>query len=211
MSTNSSPSSSFIPRKVLGKFMHVSDEALKRPSGKTLVFFMGAGFCPFCASERWAIVRALSNFGNWQGLVETASADHDEKYLNIPTVNFANAKYTSNHIEFVGRETADRNFEPLQELGERDYEILDAFNPDQIIPFLLIDGQFMQVGSGYSPQLLEGMDHAKVKAEQANPASLAGRAIRMEADNITALICKSIDGKVSVCNSENIKTLADKT
>ena len=209
MSTNSSPSSSFIPRKVLGKFMHVSDQALKRPSGKTLVFFMGAGFCPFCASERWAIVRALSNFGNWQGLVETASADHDEKYLNIPTVNFANAKYTSNHIEFVGRETADRNFEPLQELDERDYEILDAFNPDQIIPFLLIDGQFMQAGSGYSPQLLEGMDHAKVKAEQANPASLAGRAIRMEADNITALICKSIDGKVSVCNSENIKTLAE--
>jgi hypothetical protein len=172
---------------------------------------MGAGFCPFCASERWAIVRALSNFGSWQGLVETASADHDEKYLNIPTVNFANAKYTSNHIEFVGRETADRNFEPLQELDERDYEILDAFNPDQIIPFLLIDGQFMQAGSGYSPQLLEGMDHAKVKAEQANPASLAGRAIRMEADNITALICKSIDGKASVCNSENIKTLADKT
>ena len=172
---------------------------------------MGAGFCPFCASERWAVVRALSNFGSWQGLVETASANHDEKYLKIPTVNFANAKYTSDHIEFVGRETADRNFEPLQELDERDYEILDAFNPDQIIPFLLIDGQFMQAGSGYSPQLLDGMDHAKVKAEQANPASLAGRAIRMESDNITALICKRINGNVSVCNSENIKTLAKRT
>jgi hypothetical protein len=33
----------------------------------------------------------------------------------------------------------------------------------------------------------------------------------MEADNITALFCKSIDGKASLCNSENIKTLADKT
>ena len=97
----------------------------------------------------------------------------------------------------------------MQELDERDYEILDAFNPDHIIPFVLIDGQFMQAGSGYSPQLLEGIDHAKVKEEQANPASLAGRAIRIEADNITALICKSIDDKVSVCNSENIKTLAE--
>jgi hypothetical protein len=55
------------------------------------------------------------------------------------------------------------------------------------------------------------MDHAKVKAEQANPASLAGRAIRMESDNITALICKRINGNVSVCNSENIKTLAENT
>lgn len=175
------------------------------------MFFMGAGFCPFCASERWAIVRALSNFGSWQDLVDTASAEHDERYLNIPTVNFANAKYASSNVEFVGCETADRNFEPVQELDERDYEILDAFNPDQIIPFLLIDGQFMQVGSGYSPQLLEGMDHAKVKAELANPASSIGKTIRGEADNITALICKSIGGKATVCDSENIKTLGDKT
>jgi hypothetical protein len=207
--TNSNRST-FIPKKVLGKFMHVSNQPLKGSSGKSLIFFMGAGFCPFCASERWAIVSALNNLGNWQGLVETASADHDEKYLNIPTVDFARAKYTSEYLEFVGRETTDRNFEPLQELDERDYEILDTFNPDQIIPFLLIDGQFMQVGSGYSPQLLEGMSHAKLKAEVQNPASSLGKAIKTEADNITALICKSIAGKANVCNSEDIQTLAHK-
>jgi hypothetical protein len=38
--------------------------------------------------------------------------------------------------------------EPLQELDENEFEILDTFNPDQLIPFLLSDGQFMQVGSG---------------------------------------------------------------
>jgi len=95
---------------------------------------MGADFCPYCASERWAIVRALSNFGRWQGLLESASANHDEKYLSIPTFDFARAKYTSDYVEFIGRETADRNFEPLQELDESDYEILDTFNPDQLIP-----------------------------------------------------------------------------
>ena len=201
MSTNSS-SSAFLPKKVLGKFMHVSNQPLKTSSGKSLIFFMGAGFCPFCASERWAIVSALNNFGRWQELVETASADHDEKYLNIPTVNFVRAKYTSEYLEFVGRETIDRNFD------ERDYEILDTFNPDQIIPFLLIDGQFMQVGSGYSPQILEGMSHAKFKAEVQNPASLVGKAIKTEADNITALICKSIAGKANVCSLEDIQSLA---
>jgi hypothetical protein len=171
---------------------------------------MGAGFCPFCAAERWAIVGALSNFGKWEGLVETASADHDEKYLNIPTVSFARAKYESDYVEFVGRETADRNFEPLQELGEKDYEILDTFNPDQIIPFLLVDGQFMQVGTGYSPQILEGMDHAKVRAELANAASPVGKAITAEIDNITALVCKSIGGKAGACNSDSIKSLVAK-
>lgn len=202
--------SSFIPKKVIGKFMHVTNESLKRASGKSLVFFMGAGFCPFCAAERWAIVEALGKFGKWEGLVETTSAGHDEKYLNIPTVSFARAKYESDYIEFVGRETADRNFEPLQELEEKDYEILDTFNPDQIIPFLLIDGQFMQVGAGYNPQMLEGMDHAKVRAELANPASPVGNAMKAEIDNIAALVCKSIGGESAVCNSENIKNLVAK-
>ena len=90
-------------------------------------------------------------------------------------MNFATAKYTIDYVEFVGRETAERNFDPLQELYERDNEILDAFNPDRIIPFLLIDGQFMQGGSGYTPQLLEGMNHAKVKEEVQNPASTLGK------------------------------------
>ena len=202
--------SSFVPKKVLGKFMHITDEPLKRQSGKSLVFFMGAGFCPFCAAERWAIVKALNNFGSWTGLVETASADHDEKYLNIPTVSFARAKYQSDYVEFVGRETADRNFEPLQELDEKDYEIIDTFNPDQIIPFLLIDGQFMQVGAGYSPQILEGMDHAKVRAELTISGSPVGKAMKTEIDNITALVCKSIVSKEGVCNSEGIKNLIGK-
>jgi thiol-disulfide isomerase/thioredoxin len=202
--------SSFIPKKVAGKFMHVTDQPLKRESGKSLVFFMGAGFCPFCAAERWAIVNALSNFGTWEGLVDDKSAGHDEKYLNIPTVSFARAKYTSDYVEFVGIETADRNFEPLQELGDKDYEILDTYNPDQIIPFLLIDGQFMQVGAGYSPQMLEGMDHAKVKGELANPNSQVGKAMRAEIDNITALICKSTGGKSAACSSENVKNVVGK-
>jgi hypothetical protein len=93
----------------------------------------------------------------------------------MPTDSFAAAQYTSDCNEFIARETAadDRNFEPLQE----------------------IDGQFMQVDSGYSPQLLEGMDHAKIKAELENPASAVGNAIKTEADIISALICKSIGSK----------------
>ena len=39
------------------------------------------------------------------------------------------------------------------------------------------------------------MDHAKVKEEVQNPASTAGNTIKKEADNIAALICKSIAGK----------------
>jgi hypothetical protein len=64
------------------------------------------------------------------------------------------------------------------------------------MPFLLIDGQFMQVCSGYSLQLLmEGFDHAMVESELENPASPVGNLKRTEANNISALICKSIGSK----------------
>jgi len=202
--------SNFVPKKVLGRFMHITDQPLQQSSGKSLMFFMGAGFCPYCASERWAIVRALNNFGSWQGLVETTSASQDEKYLNIPTLDFSRAKYTSEYVDFIGRETADRNFEPLHELNEKDSEIIDMFNPDQIIPFLLIDGQFVQVGSGYSPQLLEGMNHSKVKAEVENSDSALSKAMKTEADNITALICRSIKSRADICRSEDIRRLVEK-
>ncbi|MGI0029753.1 MAG: hypothetical protein ACREAQ_08595, partial [Nitrososphaera sp.] len=95
----------------------------------------------------------------------------------------------------------------LQELDGKDYEVLDTFNPDQIVPFLLIDGQFAQVGSGYSPRLLEGMDHEKVSRELADSNSQVGNAMRAEIENITALVCKSTGGKAGICGSENIKSL----
>jgi len=53
------------------------------------------------------------------------------------------------------------------------------------------------------------MDHAKVKAELENPASLVGNAIRTEADNISALICKSIGSKANACILENVKSLTE--
>ncbi|MEM2139651.1 DUF929 family protein [Nitrososphaera sp.] len=202
--------SSFVPRRVLGKFMHVTDQPLKRDGGKSLVYFMGAGFCPFCAAERWAIVKALERFGKWEGLVEDKSAGRDEKYLNVPTFSLARAKYSSSHVEFAGKETADRNFEPLQELGDSDFEILDMYNPDQMIPFLLVDGQYMQVGAGFSPEMIQNMSHEQVRAELDKPDSAIGKAMRAEIDNITALVCKSIGGKGQACGSETIKALVEK-
>jgi hypothetical protein len=61
-------------------------------------------------------------------------------------------------------------------------------------------------GSGYSPEILEGMNQAKVKEEVENSASSVGRAIKIEADNVTALICKSTVGKRDVSNIIGVKS-----
>ena len=54
------------------------------------------------------------------------------------------------------------------------------------------------------------MDHEKVKVELENPISRVGKAIRVEIDYITALVCKSIGGKADVCNLDNIRGITAK-
>lgn len=50
------------------------------------------------------------------------------------------------------------------------------------------------------------MNQAKVKEEVENSASSVGMAIKIEADNVTALICKSTVGKRDVSNIIGVKS-----
>jgi hypothetical protein len=50
------------------------------------------------------------------------------------------------------------------------------------------------------------MNQAKVKEEVEKSASSVGRAIKIEADNVTALICKSKVGKRDVSNIIGVKS-----
>lgn len=127
--------------KILGKFVEVSKDTMRR-GGKLFVFFMGAEYCPYCAAERWAIVRSLQKFGQWDGLKQTISAARDEPFLNLPTYDFTKATYTSPHIEFVAREIQDREFKPLDKILKTEEKLLRKFNPKKEIPFLLIGGRF---------------------------------------------------------------------
>lgn len=99
------------------------------------------------------------------GILRLQALTTTKNYLNILTVSFAATKYSSGNIEFAACETAHMNFQPIQELDKERVRNSDSFNPDHIIPFLLIDGQFIQGSSGYSAWLLEGMDYSKVKGQ----------------------------------------------
>ena len=46
--------------------------------GKPGVLYIGAEFCPFCATERWAMVNALGRFGTFSGLKITNSSTTDQ-------------------------------------------------------------------------------------------------------------------------------------
>ncbi len=176
--------------KILGRFVEVSKETTRR-NGKLYLFFMGAEYCPYCAAERWAIVRALQKFGQWDGLKQTISAARDEPFLNLPTYDFTKVTYSSPHIEFTPRETKDREFKPLQKLLKTEEKLVRKFNPKKEIPFLIIGGRFMQIGSGYTPKILIGHTFRQTETELKKFESEIRKTIDNEANIIAALLCVS--------------------
>jgi thiol-disulfide isomerase/thioredoxin len=176
--------------KVIGKFVEVSKETVKR-NGKLLVFFMGAEYCPYCAAERWAIVRALSKYGQWSGLKQTMSAAREEAFLNLPTYDLTEATYSSPHVEFVCREIKDREFKPLQKLSKAEEKLVRKYNPDKSIPFLLIGGRFMQVEAGFTPKIFIGHTFRQTETELKKIESDIRKTIDDEANIISALMCVS--------------------
>jgi hypothetical protein len=178
------------PAKVLGKFVEVSKEPTKR-EGKLLVFFMGAEYDPYCAAERWAVVRALQKFGQWNGLKQTMSAARDEPFLNLPTYDFTDATYTSPHIEFVARELKTREFKPLQKLLKSEEKLVRKYNPEKEIPFLLVAGRFMQIGAGFTPKIFIGHTFRQTETELKKIESEIRKTIDAEGNIIAALLCAS--------------------
>jgi hypothetical protein len=79
--------------------------------GKPEVLYIGAEFCPICATERWAMVVALSKFGTFSNLQQTHSALDDG---DIPTLSFYGSTYTSPYLTFVSVENETNTSKLLQ-------------------------------------------------------------------------------------------------
>jgi thiol-disulfide isomerase/thioredoxin len=179
--------------------------------GKPLVFFMGAEWCPFCASERWALVEATSRFGKWSGLGELRSREGQDYFAALPTYDLTQATYTSKYLNLRHKELATVDGEPLQKLGSFEERLVDEYDERGSIPFLFASGPSGRytVELGFSPSLLTGQTFASLRKGVAAAAPTpAVEAIGGQADAITALICK-LDGRqpASVCAKGSIPAL----
>jgi hypothetical protein len=192
-------------QKLFGRF-DITSETFKHNSKKVLVYYLGAGFCPWCAAERWSIVEALRYFGTWEGLKPDRSAERNEPYLNLPTYNFHGASFKSEHVEFVGKEFQDRNFQDLERFTETDNKIIDNYNLQGVIPFVFVAGKYVRIGSGPKPQQLDGLSHDDVKRRLESKDTELARAIYDEANSIAALIYHSIGNNINV--PEEVKKIA---
>ena len=194
-------------QKVFGRF-EIAKEPFNRDGGKVLFYYLGAGFCPWCAAERWSIVEALKHFGTWDGLKTDKSAEKNEPFLSLPTYNFSGTRFTSDYVEFMGKEFQDRNFQDLDHFTELDNTIIDNYNLKGVIPFIFIGGKFVRIGSGPKPEQLVALNHDDVRKQLENKNTDLSKAIEEEANYIRALIYHSLDGKLEV--PDHIKKLSSK-
>ncbi len=194
----------------LGQVRRESGEPLL-DGGKPLVFFLGAEWCPFCASERWALVEATSRFGKWSGLKELLSRSGQDFFPSLPTYDLSGATYTSKYLSLRHIEVATVSGEPLQKVGPFEERLVDGYDKLGSVPFLFASGPpgRYTVELAYSPTLLEGQTYASLRkgVAAAEPTPVV-EAIGGEADALTALICK-LDGQqpASVCTKGSIPAL----
>lgn len=197
------------PQKIPGNHSLTAD-------GKPKVLYVGAEYCPYCATERWAVVAALSRFGTFSGLGTTSSSSTDV-YANTATLSFHGASYSSKYLAFNGYETQDRENRPLDQLPAEDKKVFQTFDaPPYVpadsagsIPFVDLGGRYMIVGASYDPQVLQGKSHLEIANAMHDPNSDIGKAVDGTANLISARLCTLTDQQpASVCKSPGVTAAA---
>ncbi len=181
--------------------------------GKPVFFYYGAEYCPYCATERWAVVTALGRFGTWSNLQQTTSASQDTP-PSIPTFSFYGAKFSSPYLTFQSVETYTNqqsgNFYSTLETPTKEQQALvqkyDGSNGS--IPFLDFGNKFTSSGATYDYSVLQGKAPDEIAAEIRDPSTSTSKGVLGAANSITAALCEMTNGQPgSVCNAPEIKTL----
>ena len=188
-------------------------------NGKPLVLYIGAEYCPYCATERWPMVIALSRFGSFSNLRSTHSSSTDA-FANTATFSFHGASYRSRLIAFTGVEmqTNQRQgdgYAPLDKLTAEQEQIFTTYDAPPYttstcgIPFIDFGGKYLVSGVTYDPSVLSGKSADDIASALADPTTPISQGAVGVANTFTAAICSLTGGQpASVCNAPVIQEIA---
>lgn len=190
-----------------------------KSAGKPELFYAGAEYCPYCATERWAMVVALARFGTFQNLGQTASSPSDV-YPSTPTLTFHDAQYASRYLTLTAKEmqsnqVVNGQYAQLDPLTPAQQQLMQKYDAPPYtktagsIPFVDIGGKYVSVGASYDPQVLQGKTHAQIAAALSDPASPISRGVNGTANVITAAVCDVTGGQPqAVCTAKGVTAAA---
>jgi uncharacterized protein DUF929 len=185
-------------------------------NGKPEVLFVGAGYCPFCAAERWPLIVALSRFGHFTGLHDTQSAG-SSVFASIQTFTFQDAHFDSPYLSFVGVELYSNDLNPdgtyirVASLTSSQSALIGRYDADPArsntpIPFVDIANRMVATTSAFTPGLLTRRSQADLVASLDQPDEASGQAIVAAANQLTAGLCLATGMRpASVCRSKGVR------
>ncbi|MGH2517081.1 MAG: DUF929 family protein [Ktedonobacterales bacterium] len=179
-------------------------------NGKPAILYIGAGYSPYSAAERWSIIVALSRFGTFSILRLTTSSNTDV-YPNTPTFTFYGTSYASAYLDFQSVElTGQDQNATLQTPTNAQQNLMSIYDSSQYvgsglaggIPFIDFGNQYVVVSSGFSPQLLSGQTQQGIASRLSNANDPITQAIVGNANWLTAAICKLTNNQPgSICTA----------
>lgn len=188
-----------------------SDEGVSAPTGssypstlaengKPTLLYIGAEFCPICATERWPMIIALSHFGTFTNLQTTHSAKDDG---NIPTWSFYGAKYTSQYLNFQTYEVETNTRGALENPPTNIVSLWQGFfGGEEEFPFIDFNQKYVFSTEQLVDTTLEGNSFSQVLGAVGNNSDTIGSQIDAAAAVFTRYLCGMTNSQPSdVCSA----------
>jgi Domain of unknown function (DUF929) len=181
--------------------------------GKPEVLYVATEYCPYCATENWPLIVALSRFGQFTSLTTSRSPEF-EHIAPVDSWTFYGSHYASPYLSFVPVEQysnvlvnakanpdAREGYRKLQQLTPAQQALFTRYDKTRSTPFLDFGNHAAQTGSGPIPaQLMTGKSWQQLAAALRQPSTDLGSALLTEADSLTAELCRLTgDRPASAC------------
>jgi len=176
-----------------------------------VVFFYGAEFAPYAATERWPLVLALSRFGTFSrlGLMQSSAT---VAFPDVSSFTFWHATYSSSWVSlrpverYSSQDLTGGGYTSLQRPDAKEVAAVAAYDTSATtFPLLDIANRYVLAGSSFTPSVLNGLSQAQIVAALAIPTSPVTQAVVGASNEITASIC-AVTGQrpVAVCTARGV-------
>lgn len=173
--------------------------------GKPEVLFIGAEFCPVCATERWPMTMALMKFGTFTNLQETQSAKADG---DVGTWSYYGSTYSSPYLTFVAQELytnqpSGNYYKPLEEVTPANQSVWTANEGSNLsFPFIDFGGKAVLETAQFNPGTIYYHDFSHVLGTIGTNDNTIGASINASAAVFVKYLCDlTHDQPSDVCSA----------